>query len=286
MSDSVSEPESSYQVDAENAAEMARLMKQARMLSNALGLFPETLDLTHVATILDIGSGPGEWTLEMARRYPGSLLTGIDISERMTAYAQYSAQEHQLSNARFQVMDARQPLAFPHMSFDVIHARFITGFLSVTTWPLLLRECFRILRPGGIICNTEFESLGITTSLALTLYNRLIIQAGRRAGQCFTPDGDQYGITAVQYRLLQEAGFQGIQQQAHVINYSAGMPAHQAMFDNFSTFMKLIQPFLVRQGVTTQKEVAHLYARAVEEMEADTFCAVAFFQRIWGEKHL
>ncbi|HEU5376069.1 MAG TPA: hypothetical protein VFV38_11555 [Ktedonobacteraceae bacterium] len=49
--------------------------------------------------------------------------------------------------------------------------------------PGLLRECSRVLRPGGILCSTEFESLGITTSLSLTLYNRLILQASRRAGE-------------------------------------------------------------------------------------------------------
>lgn len=281
---STPEPSSGYQVDAENAAEMARLTRQARMLSAYLGLIPDTLNPRQAHAILDIGCGPGEWVLEIARRYPTSQVTGIDISERMTAYARYCAQEQYLSNARFQVMDARQPLAFPDASFDIVHARFITGFLSVTTWPLLLRECFRILRPGGCFSTTEFESLGITTSLSLTLYNSLIVQAGRKAGQCFAPAGDQYGVTAVQHRLLQEAGFQQIQQQAHVINYSASMPAHQAMYDNFSTFMKLIQPFLVRQGVTTQEEIEILYARALEEMEAETFCAVAFFQRAWGAK--
>ena len=210
------------------------------MLSTTLGLFPTTVEVTPPSLVLDLGCGPGEWVLEMAQRYPASLFTGIDISELMTSYARHCAQERQISNARFQVMDVRQPLAFPTASFDLVHARFISGFLSVTTWPVLLRDCFRVLRPGGVFCNTEFESLGVTTSLALTRYNRLIVQAARLAGQCFTPEGDQYGITAVHARLFQEAGFQQVEQQAHVINYSAGMPAHQAMYDNFRTLMKLI----------------------------------------------
>jgi len=284
MSASSSEPVSGYQLDAENAAEMARLTKQARMLSTMLGLFPGTVDLTHTSRVLDLGCGPGEWILEMARFSPASLFTGVDISELMISYARHCAQERQVSNAQFQVMDVRRPLAFPNASFDLVHSRFVSGFLSVTTWPSLLRECFQMLRPGGVFCNTEFESLGVTTSLALTRYNHLIVQAARQAGQCFTPEGDQYGITAVHARLFQEAGFQQIEQQAHVINYSAGMPAHQAIYDNFRTLMKLIQPFLVRQGVTTQEEIEVLYTRALEEMEAETFCAVAYFQRIWGRK--
>jgi len=280
----VPEPKSSYQVDAENVAEMARLVRQARLLSEHLGLFPADLQLEQKHDILDIGCGPGEWVLEIGRRFPASRVVGIDISERMIAYAQYCARDREISNVQFQVMDARQPLAFPAASFDVIHARFITGFLATSTWPVVLSECFRLLRPGGMICNTEFEELGITTSPALAQYNRLLIEAARRAGQCFAPVGDYYGITAVQARLLQEAGFQGIRQQAHVINYSAGMPAHKGMYENFSAFLQLVQPFLVRSGITTQEDIAILYARTMEEMQDDDFCAVAFFQSVWGSK--
>src|SRR6266568_8588391 len=97
----------------------------------------------------NIGCGPGEWVLSMAQHFPASRVTGIDISELMITYASSCAKLQQRSNAQFQVMDARQPLAFPDASFDLIHARFITGFLSTTTWPQLIHECFRILRPGG-----------------------------------------------------------------------------------------------------------------------------------------
>ena len=103
-------------------------------------------------------------------------------------------------------------------------------------------------------------------------------------GQCFTPQGEQYGICAVQHRLLQEAGFQHIQQEAFVINYSAGMPAHAAMYDNFKTFLKLLQPLLLRSGLTTAENIEVLYSSTLEEMADDDFCATAFFQRTWGTK--
>jgi ubiquinone/menaquinone biosynthesis C-methylase UbiE len=276
------QPSSGYQVDAENVAEMARLMKQAHMLTRYLGLFPDELHLAHMPAILDIGCGPGEWVGEIARLFPGHRVTGIDISERMIAYARYTAQEQEVANARFLLVDARQPLSFPDASFDFIHARFITGFLSTTTWPLLLKECFRLLSPRGAISITEFEDLGITTSRSLTQYNRLLVQAARQAGQCFAPAGDHYGITAVLPRLLQEAGFQNVRQQAHVINYSAGMPAHSGMYENFRTFLKLVQPFLIRQAVTTQEEIDVLYAQMLEEMGANDFNAAGFFQTIWA----
>jgi ubiquinone/menaquinone biosynthesis C-methylase UbiE len=278
------QPESSYQVDAENAAEMARLIRQARMLTLHLGLFPSSVDLSKKHAFLDIGCGPGEWVLSIAEQFPASRVSGIDISELMIRYASFSAELQHLANVQFQVMDARQPLAFPDASFDVIHARFITGFQSTTTWPLLLRECFRLLRPGGIICNTEFEELGVSPSLALTRYNHLVVKAARQAGQCFTEEGDQYGITAVLARLLQKAGFGNIQQEASVLNYSAAMPAHASMYDNFNTFLKLLQPFLVRSNVASQEELDSLYEQVMAEMQDEDFCAVAYFQRAWAVK--
>ena len=53
-------PTSGYVVDAENVAEMARLRRQARMLSEHLGLYPQQLALAQRSHILDIGCGPCE----------------------------------------------------------------------------------------------------------------------------------------------------------------------------------------------------------------------------------
>lgn len=279
-----SKTQSSYFIDAENAAEMARLSRQAKLQSERLGLFPEELDLERKSAILDIACGSGEWALEVAQKFPDKQITGVDISELMTSYARYMAESRSLANVHFQVMDVRQPLIFDDASFDIVNARLITGFLTTTMWPVLLKECFRLLRPGGIMCSTEIDNLGVTTSPALARYNHLFLQTMRKAGQCFTSEGDQIGITAVQAKLLADADFQHIQHQAFSINFSAGVPGHEAVYDNLKTFMKLLQPFIVRYGLATQQEIEGLYERALYEMEAEDFCSVAFFQRVWGEK--
>jgi ubiquinone/menaquinone biosynthesis C-methylase UbiE len=279
-----SQSKSGYVVDAENIAEMARLTKQAHMLSENLGLLPANIEIDKQPRILDIGCGPGEWTLEMARRFPGGEIIGIDISELMISYARYMAESQDLSNVTFYVKDARQALDFPDNTFDLISARFIIGFMSTAIWPKLLYECFRLLHPGGIFCNSEPESLGTTTSPALGRYNMLVTEAMRRVGKCFTPYGEQYGITAMQPQLFQMAGFQNMQTEAFVIHYSTGMPAHDAMVDNFKTFLKLLQPLLVSNELISQLEVERLYAQTLEEMASEEFHAAAFFQRVSGQK--
>lgn len=278
-------PPSGYQVDAENAAEMARLTRQAQMLSELFGLFPAAVDPSNLHTLLDIGCGPGEWAFSVAERFPGNRVMGIDISHLMVSYAQQIALLEGRPNVDFRVMDARRPLLFSNSSFDFIQARFISGFQSTATWPELIGQCFRLLRPGGLFCSIEFEDLGITSSAALTRYNSLLMQAARAKGQCFTPDGsNHYGITAMQTHLLRHAGFEQIERQAYSLDFSAGAPAHSRMYDNFQTFLKLLQPFLVRSGLISSAEVEALYTHIMLDMQDEQFFALVYFQQVWGKK--
>lgn len=255
MHDSVDPRSASISVvDAENAADMARLITQARTLSKEFGLLPAAIDPASLSRILDI------------------------------ACARASAQEHRLSQIAFAVMDVRGPLAFSDASFDLVTLRFLVGVLSTSLWPRVLRECYRLLRPGGIVMSCEPESLGTTTSLALASANLLLTQAMRLAGKCFSPAGEQISITAVQHRLLAEAGYEQVQHEEFSITYSAGMLAHTAMVENFRTFLRLLQPFIVQTGLIAQDEMAALDARMGDEMDDGDFCATAFFQRVWGSK--
>ncbi len=280
-----SEGDSQYRVEAENAAEMARLTKQGRLTIDLLGLFPEPGALLPGSRVLDIGCGPGEWVLDVARLAPTSQVTGIDISTLMVDYARSCAQQQNLPNATFQVMDARQPLAFPDGTFDIINLGAAMSFLAPTTWPKVLKECFRLLSPGGVLYNTEGSAgLGIITTPALARFNVLLIDGFRRAGQCFTPEGLDFGITAVQRRLLAQAGFTQIKGRAMALDYSAGTPAHPIWYDNYRSLLKLIQPFLISMGLATQGELDQLYEQALEEMRQEDFCALVFIQTVWGKK--
>ena len=273
-----------YPIDAENVYEMDRLTNQARLMTEHIGLLPPQVSLTERQSALDIGCGPGEWVLEMAERNPGCQVVGLDISQRMITHARSRALVQQLPNARFKVANACEPLPFPDASFDLIHARFVTGFISTEYWPRFLQECLRILRPNGIMCNTELEGVGNTTSEALARYNTLMVQMMRLGGHCFSESGDQIGITLVQTSLLQQSGFAPVYQQPHVLNYSLGTPAHTQMVEDCASLMKLIQPALLRRKLIEPEDLSLLYLRALEQMHASNFYAVMFLQTAWGIK--
>ncbi|MEO7021020.1 MAG: methyltransferase domain-containing protein [Ktedonobacteraceae bacterium] len=273
-----------YPLDVENVEEMERLIKQAHLISEHVGLLPSQILLMPGQMVLDIGCGPGEWVLEMARNHPSCQIMGIDISPHMVAYARACAHVRRLPNTVFEITDACEPMPFADNSFDVIHARFVTAFLQVSTWPIFLKECFRVLRPGGTLYSTEFDSFGITTSPALIRYNDIIVEYLRRGQHCFTEDGSNVGVIAMQAYLLQKSGFTSIQQTMHVLNYSLGNPVHLQMIENYSALMQLMQPVIIREEMSSQEELDLLYTQAMTETHAEGFCAVTMFQTVWGRK--
>ncbi len=142
----------SYVFDPESPTEMARLINQSRMTTQAMGgPLSGITDPSLLHNILDLGSGPGGWSLDVAFALPDSEVEGVDISRTMVDYARARARTQQLSNASFNIMDITQPLQFPDASFDLVNTRFLFSVLKRDAWSPFLNECTRVLRPGGIL---------------------------------------------------------------------------------------------------------------------------------------
>src|SRR5690348_6528461 len=96
------QPENTYVIDAESAAEQARLHDQDTLLTEAMGgpLSEQGEEaLRGVRDVLDVACGPGGWVQRVARDYPHMQVTGIDLSPTMIAYAQAMAGVMRLENA-------------------------------------------------------------------------------------------------------------------------------------------------------------------------------------------
>ncbi len=278
------EQDNRYVLDAENSAEMARLIKQDLLITSHMGgLLPERPDFAGIARVLDIACGPGGWVHEVAAAHPSVEVVGIDLSRVMIEYAQAHARVRKLDNARFHVMDVTQPLAFPDASFDLINARLLFAFLPLSGWPALVQEGRRLLRPGGLLRLTEWE-WSITNGKASEQFSHLSTRAFKQAGRSFSPDGQRLGMVPMLGRFLLDAGFEHLTIKGHAIDFSAGMPAHDASYEDCRVLFKLLQPFLIAAGVTTQAEVDDLYEAAMEEMQADDFRGVSFLLTACGEK--
>src|SRR5438105_1031571 len=88
----VPQEHNSYFIDHESAGEMARLLDQDRLYTEAMGgFFSERSDLSDLHRMLDIGCGPGGWVQELAFAFPDKEFVGTDISEAMIKYARAQA---------------------------------------------------------------------------------------------------------------------------------------------------------------------------------------------------
>jgi SAM-dependent methyltransferase len=278
--DKARENENTYILDAEKAAEMSRLQLQSKTFTQAMGgLLPELNDFSGIDTVLDLACGPGDWAIEMAHAHPKIEVMGIDISYQMITYAN----ARKPPNAQFRIMDILRPLDFPSASFDLINARLLLAVLPKTAWTLLLQECYRLLRPGGIIRLTESE-WSITNGKASERCGSLVTLALQRSGHSFSIDGRHIGITLMLGALLKQAGFLTIQQRAFVIDGSAGSPLHRDCYENVQIGFLLAKPYLVKMGVATEPELDLLYIDFLREMQSPDYRCLNFNLTAWANK--
>jgi SAM-dependent methyltransferase len=119
-----------------------------RLVADDIKALPDSVMSSEIKAVLEIGSGPGELALEIARRLPGAEVVGIDLAEAMIERAIERVRAERLDGrVGFLLADgAALPLA--DASFDVA-----VSTLSLHHWAepaTVFAEIDRVLRPGGV----------------------------------------------------------------------------------------------------------------------------------------
>jgi SAM-dependent methyltransferase len=97
--------------------------------------------------VLDLASGVGDPALSIAREVaPSGRVTATDLGPGMMSLAEELARKKGLTNIEFREANA-ESLPFADKSYDVLTCRF--GVMFFPDLPKALRECFRVLKPGG-----------------------------------------------------------------------------------------------------------------------------------------
>ncbi|KDQ58655.1 hypothetical protein JAAARDRAFT_675427 [Jaapia argillacea MUCL 33604] len=91
--------------------------------------------------VLDLGSGSGIWTVEMANKFPDVEVIGFDLVKNADITVP--------SNCRFILGDLTTDLARFEGQFNLIHCRAVTGHLTDPSGSLQIIG--RCLKPGGIL---------------------------------------------------------------------------------------------------------------------------------------
>jgi len=102
-----------------------------------------------IAEVLDVGSGPGDLSLEIARQVQSARVTGVDLSATMLAEAERKlAQDDLASRVGFHLADAGA-LPFADARFDLAVSTF--SFHHWESPRQVFSELGRVLRPGGTL---------------------------------------------------------------------------------------------------------------------------------------
>jgi ubiquinone/menaquinone biosynthesis C-methylase UbiE len=104
--------------------------------------------ITPAMTILDVGCGPGNITVDLATLVPDGKVVGIDRSDKIVDQAASLAKGQGQTNVVFQSADIFA-LPFPDNSFDVVHAHQVLQHVGDAS--KALTEMKRVVKPGGIV---------------------------------------------------------------------------------------------------------------------------------------
>lgn len=206
--------------------EVLRLEKQARF---AAPFILSDFDAPPGARVLDLACGVGAMAEELARRYPGIRLTGVDLSA-----TQLHAARTRHPVAGYVRGDGTR-LPFRAGAFDRVHCSWM---LEHVPDPLaILREVRRVLAPGGSCHFIEVDNASFATEPAfpdvIALFdalNRLQVEGG----------GDPY-VGRRLGDLLREAGFARVETRPAALEGSARDPAFfRAFVEEFAEIFESI----------------------------------------------
>lgn len=277
-------PPNTYIFDANTPTELARLINQDRVVTQAMGGPLSGIDNPiMLKNIVDLGCGPGGWVLDVAFDLPGAEVEGFDSSEAMVRYAHTRAITQQLPNASFGVMDITEHFDLPDASYDLVNARFLMAVLKREAWLPFLWECYRVLRPGGYLRLTEGAEFGATTSEAVNYLLELSRQALYQSGYGFA---DTHGLNVLPVLLtfLKQQHYHNIQVKASAMHYSADTEAWADMFHNLDIIHQQMKPILVKLGLTDMQTFDILRQEAMIDMQQPSFCGIVHISTIIGQK--
>jgi arsenite methyltransferase len=177
--------------------EVAALPSTAVLASLGCGNPTALAELKPGETVLDLGSGGGIDVLLSARRVGSTgFAYGLDMTDEMLALARRNAAEHGATNVEF-LKGEIEAIPLPESSVDVVISNCVINLSADKAQ--VLREAFRVLRPGGRFAVADMVVQG---ELPADVRANMELWAGCIAG----------ALEETTYRqLLADAGFQNVE---------------------------------------------------------------------------
>ncbi len=109
--------------------------------------------------LLDVGSGPGTITVDLARMVSPGRVTAVEVSEQTLELTRAEAMAQGCANIDFVVGDVER-LDLDDGRFDVVHAHQVLQHVSDPI--AAIREMVRVCKPGGVVAARDGDYSGFT----------------------------------------------------------------------------------------------------------------------------
>jgi len=168
-----------------------------KFLKNDLFAYFTPADFEH-KTILEFGCGGGASTHILARMFPASEITGVELVESALTVARARASAFKLENVSFRQSPSGDALPENLEKYDFVIFSAVYEHLLPHERPLIMKEVWKRLRPGGYLFinqtpNIRFPFELHTTMLPLINYlpDRLALAMTHRFSKRTRPDEKQ-----------------------------------------------------------------------------------------------
>lgn len=243
-----------------------------RLIDQAEFLAPWVFDgvaLDGVGTLLEVGMGVGAETRLLRARWPQLRVVGCDISDGQLAHARRVLADDIAAGAVELMRASATEVPLPDATAD---AGFVCWLLEHVPDPAaVMRECARVVKPGGRIFVTEVYNQSLTVEPSQPLVDRYwaAVNATQRLGGGHPNIGGRLGELAAAARLeIVSHRF------VPVIGDARDPVGRAAKLRYFRSLMKSAEPQLLAAGSFDARELPSLAAAwdAVEAAPDAFFC--------------